>query len=482
MSEPLRVGVVGCGMIASRYVADSHAFEHWQPVACADLDRALGDAFAAEHGLRPLAVDELIADPEVELVLNLTPPAAHAAVVGAVLAAGKHAYTEKPLAATAAEARALVADADRRGLRLGCAPDTFLGSAYECGRRLLEEGAIGRPLGVTAEMLVGGPDGWHPNAEMFYRAGGGPVLDIAPYYLTAIVSLLGPIAAVTGFTATPTPERTLAAGPRAGETIAVDVPTHAAAVLRLEQGALATLTVSFEARGQYLSGLVVHGTEGSLVLPDANAFGGDVVLRRGRDHAETVAYESRGAQETRGIGIEELVQALRAGRPHRASGELALHVLEAAEAMAAGAGEPQAIAPGVGGSHRRAPKLGAGRSRGREPGEQLEVRRLVGETVPERAAVPAVLEVAAPVPRVRERALAVVGGELVPAAVAALLAVLEHPAEVDDVELRRPVEIVRERDDAPRSPAASPSCTSRSGAASGRAPSWRRSSVPGRSP
>jgi predicted dehydrogenase len=342
MTEPMRVGVIGCGIIAARYVKDSTAFEHWRPVACADLDSAAADAFAAEHGLRPLAVDELIADSEVELVLNLTPPKAHAPLVRASLAAGKHVYTEKPLAATSAEGRELVADAEQRGLRLGCAPDTFLGSAYETARRLIEEGAIGLPLGAAATMLVGGPDSWHPNAEMFYRAGGGPLLDIAPYYLTAIVSLLGPIASVAGFTATPTPERTLGAGPRAGEVITVDVPTHATTVLRLERGGLATMTVSFEARDQYLSGLVVYGTTGSLVLPDANAFGGDVILRKGRD-VETVAYPSRGPQETRGLGIEELVESLRAGRPHRASGELALHVLAAAEAAERAGAEQRVI-------------------------------------------------------------------------------------------------------------------------------------------
>jgi len=344
MTEPMRVGVVGCGIIAGRYVKDSVAFERWRPVACADLDQALAATFADEHGMSALTVDALIADPEVELVLNLTPPRAHAQIVRASLEAGKHVYTEKPLAATGGEARELVAEAERRGLRLGCAPDTFLGSAYQTARRLIDEGAIGKPLGAAATMLVGGPDGWHPNAEMFYRAGGGPLLDIAPYYLTAIVSLLGPIASVAGFSGTPTPERVLGAGSRAGETITVDVPTHAVTVLELERGGLATLTVSFEARGQYLSGLVVYGTEGSLVLPDANGFGGDIVLRRGRDDSETIAYESRGAQETRGLGIEELVEAMRAGRPHRASGQLALHVLAAAESAVAAADERRTLA------------------------------------------------------------------------------------------------------------------------------------------
>ena len=332
MSAALRVGVVGCGVIAARYVGDSGAFEYWRPVACADLDADVANAFAAQHGLRALDVAELIADAEVDVVLNLTPPRTHAAVVSAALDAGKHVYTEKPLAATADEARELVAEARRRGLRLACAPDTFLSSPYETGRRLIADGAIGTPVGAAARMLVGGPDGWHPNAEMFYRVGGGPLLDIAPYYLTAIVSLLGPVESVAAFTETPTPHRTLGAGARAGDTIRVEVPTHAAAVLRMQNGALATLTVSFETRGQYVSGLAVYGTEGLLTLPDANAFSGTVSLTDARGEVKTVPYQSRGRQETRGIGIEDLARALAEERPHRASAELALHVLETAEA------------------------------------------------------------------------------------------------------------------------------------------------------
>ena len=329
----MRVGVVGCGMIARRYVTDSAAFDTWQPIACADLDTRSAEAFAVEHGLRAEPVDELLADPEGELVLNLTPPNAHASLTASALAAAKHVYSEKPLAASVVDGRALVEKAQRLGLRLGCAPDTFLGGAYEAGRRLIEEGAIGEPLGAAGTMLVGGPDSWHPNAEMFFRVGGGPLLDIAPYYLTAIVDLLGRVQSVSGFAVTRTPKRTLGAGPRAGETFAVEVPTHAAVVLRLEHGALATLTVSFEARGQYLSGMEIFGSEATLYLPDANSFGGEVSLRRGRGEPEPVPYTADGAQETRGLGLHELVESMRAGRPHRASGALALHVLEAADAV-----------------------------------------------------------------------------------------------------------------------------------------------------
>jgi predicted dehydrogenase len=343
MTQALRVGVVGCGMIGRRYVGDSGAYDAWRPVACADDDTARADAFAAEFGLRAQPVHDLLADPDVDLVLNLTPPAAHASLVGAALEAGKHVYTEKPLAATVAEGRELLAEAERRGLRLGCAPDTFLGGAYETARRLLAQGAIGTPLGATATMLVGGPDAWHPNAEMFYRAGGGPLLDIAPYYLTALVSLFGRIQAVAGFTETHTPQRTLGAGPRAGHVVAVEVPTHAAAILRFENRVLVTLTVGFESREQYMSGMCVFGTAGSLTLPDANAFGGDVLLAIGRGQAESVPYESYGDREARGLGIHDLAEALREDRPHRASGELALRVLEAAEAIVCAGEEGQVV-------------------------------------------------------------------------------------------------------------------------------------------
>jgi predicted dehydrogenase len=329
----MRVGVIGCGIIGKHYLENAGAYDAWRPVACADLDTASSAAAAEAFGLRAEPVDELVADPEVDLVLNLTPPTAHAPLVRAALAAGKHVYTEKPLAATMAEGRELVAEADRRGLRLGCAPDTFLGSAYETARRLVADGAIGTPLGAAATMLVGGPDTWHPNAEMFYRAGGGPLLDIAPYYLTALVSVLGRIESIAAFTETPTPERTLGAGPRAGEVIAVEVPTHAAAVLRLEGGTVATLAVGFESREQYVSEMRVFGTEGSLTLPDANGFEGDVLLAVGRGDPEPVTYDTYGDREARGLGLQDLAEAVRDGRPHRANGALALHVLEAAEAI-----------------------------------------------------------------------------------------------------------------------------------------------------
>jgi predicted dehydrogenase len=343
MAGLARVGVVGCGVVAHRYVEGAAAFDTFDVVACADLDDAAARSFAQKHNLQPEAVEALVSDPAIDVVLNLTPPTAHAAVSSGALDAGKHVYSEKPLATSVADGAALVREAERRKLRIGCAPDTFLGSAYQAGRKLIARGDIGMPLGATATILLGGPDPWHPNADDFFRAGSGPMLDLGPYYLTAIVALLGPIVEAVGFASTLTTMRTLGVGPRAGEEFTVDVPTHVASVLRLESDALATLSVSFEAGDQYVSGLVVHGSEGSLELPDANAFGGEVRVRRGSEEWSPVPYESRGNQETRGIGLHEMLEAIREGRPHQASGELGLHVLAVALAVLSSAAERRAV-------------------------------------------------------------------------------------------------------------------------------------------
>ena len=328
-----RVGVVGCGIIARNYVKGAAAFDTFELVACADLDPLAADAFGREHRLEVLPLDALIDHPELDALLNLTPPAAHADIIRAGLEAGKHVYTEKPLAISLEDGAELVDEARRLGLGLGCAPDTFLGGAYEAARTAIARGDIGAPLGATARILVGGPDGWHPNADTFFAAGAGPMLDMAPYYLAAVASLLGPFAAAAGFGTTVTEERMLAVGPRAGERFSVVVPTHVAALLQLRSGGVLSLTVSFEASGQYDSALLVHGSEGALELPDANAFGGKVRIRKGRGRWTNLPYASRGEGETRGVGLDEMIEALRAGRPHRASGELGLHVLESALAV-----------------------------------------------------------------------------------------------------------------------------------------------------
>jgi predicted dehydrogenase len=338
----MNIGIVGCGVISQHYAENAAAFE-FDIVACADIERACAEALAAEHGLDALSVDELVADPAIDVVLNLTPAFAHVEVTRAALAVGKHVYSEKPLALDAAAAAELVAEAERRGLLLGCAPDTFLGGAFQAARALVDEGAIGEPVAVSAAMLIGGADRWHPSPEQFFQDGAGPLLDMGPYYLTAIVSLLGPIRAVAGFASTLTARRTIAVGPRAGSGFVPATATHVTTAMELASGATANLVASFEAHDRYVCDLEVHGREGALALPDPNAFGGPLRLRSGRGDWEDVPYQSRGAREARGIGLQDLVEAVEEGRAPRASGRLAAHVVDVARSALRAADEGRTV-------------------------------------------------------------------------------------------------------------------------------------------
>ena len=339
----MNVGIVGCGVISKHYAENAAAFDAFELVACADLEPAFAEALAADHGLEALRVDELIADPAVDILLNLTPPSAHVAVTRAALAAGKHVYSEKPLAPAAAGADELVAEAQRRGLALGCAPDIFLGGAYQWARTLIDEGAIGEPVAVSSAMLVGGADAWHPSPEQFFQDGAGPLLDMGPYYLTAIVALLGPVRRVAGFASTPTAERTIRVGPRAAQSFAVTTPTHVSAAMELESGVTANLVASFEATDRYVCDLEIHGREGVISLPDPNAFEGPLRVRRNRGDWEELSYARRGAREARGIGLQDLAEAVEEGRAPRASGRLATHVVDVARSVLLAASEGRTI-------------------------------------------------------------------------------------------------------------------------------------------
>jgi predicted dehydrogenase len=338
----MKVGIVGCGVISEHYAENAPAFD-FELAACADIQHSYAEALAAKHGIGALALDELIADAAIDVVLNLTPPSAHAEVTRAALAAGKHVYSEKPLAPDAATATELVAEAERRGLLLGCAPDTFLGGAFQAARALIDDGAIGEPVAVSAAMLVGGAEAWHPSPEQFFQDGAGPLLDMGPYYLTVIVALLGPVRAVAGFASTPTGERTIAVGPRAGSRFVVGTPSHVATAMELWSGATANLVASFEAADRYVCDLEIHGREGVLALPDANAFGGALRLRRNRGDWEEVPYQSRGGREARGIGLQDLVEAADEGRAPRASGRLAAHVVDVARSVLQAAAERRTV-------------------------------------------------------------------------------------------------------------------------------------------
>jgi predicted dehydrogenase len=333
---PVRVAVIGAGNISSQYLRNLTRFPDLQVVAIADIDVPRAAAAAAEFGV-PVSgpVAEVLALPEVELVVNLTIPAAHAQVALAALAAGKHVYGEKPLALHPAAARQVLAEASERGLRVGNAPDTFLGAGLQSALRAVTSGVIGTPVAAAAAFQSPGPESWHPSPEFLFAHGAGPLFDMGPYYLTALVALLGPVSAVAATGHKARESRVIASGPKAGTAFPVEVPTHMTALLEFRGGAGATTTFSFDSPLQRQS-IEITGTEATLLVPDPNHFDGALRLRRaGAKDAEEIP--ATGTSVGRGIGVLEMARALRSGAAHRASGELALHVLDVMTAITASA-------------------------------------------------------------------------------------------------------------------------------------------------
>jgi len=335
-ADPVRVGLVGCGYISDRYLKNARLFPEFEVVACADAVPERAAERAAEYGVPAVrALPELLADLEIEVLLNLTTPDAHASIAQAALDAGKGVYNEKPLAIALDDGKRLVETAHARGLRLGAAPDTFLGGGLQTCRQLIDEGAIGEPVAATAFMLIPGHERWHPQPDFYYQPGGGPLFDMGPYYLTALVSLLGPVRRVTGSARATFPERIIRSEPRAGERIAVEVPTHLAAVLDFARGPIATLVTSFDVWASKTPKLEIYGSAGSLVLPDPNTFAGPVRIRGAdEDTWHEVPVTRPYTKNSRGIGLADMAAALRGVlQAHRASGELAYHVLEVMHAV-----------------------------------------------------------------------------------------------------------------------------------------------------
>ncbi|MBE3071087.1 MAG: Gfo/Idh/MocA family oxidoreductase [Planctomycetes bacterium] len=333
--ETTKIGIVGCGNISGIYFQAGKTFEILEIVACADLVPERARAKAAEFGIpRACTTDELLADPDVRIVVNLTIPAAHGSVAMAALAAGKCVHNEKPLALTRQDGKAMLALAKKKGLRVGGAPDTFMGAGIQTCRKLIDDGAIGEPVGATAFMLCHGHESWHPDPEFYYKPGGGPMFDMGPYYLTALVNLMGPVRRVTGSARASLAERTITSQPKAGTRIKVEVPTHVCGIMDFASGAIGTITTSFDVWAAEHPCLEVYGTEGTLSVPDPNGFGGPVRLRRAGDKAWQEAPLTHAcAANSRGIGVADMAYALRSGRPHRASGELAYHVLDIMHAL-----------------------------------------------------------------------------------------------------------------------------------------------------
>ncbi|MCS7273499.1 MAG: Gfo/Idh/MocA family oxidoreductase [Fimbriimonadales bacterium] len=327
----MKVGVVGCGNISPVYLRVAQRFPEIEIVAVADAIRERAEARAQEFGIpQVLEVDELIHHPEIEIVLNLTPPKAHAPINRAALLAGKHVYSEKPFGVNRAEAAEVLQIAQERGLYIGCAPDTVLGAGIQTSLKLLREGAIGEPVGASAFMLSPGPEHWHPNPDFFYEEGGGPMLDMGPYYLTALVVLLGVIRRVAAISRITRPTRVIHSDPKRGQTITVETPTHITGAMEFENGAIATVIMSFDVWAHRLPRIEIYGTEGTLGVPDPNGFGGPVLLRRAGDSEwQEVPLTHPYTEQSRSLGLAEMIRAIQEGRPNRLNGQLAYHVLDA---------------------------------------------------------------------------------------------------------------------------------------------------------
>ena len=328
--QKTRVGIIGCGNISGIYFQNCHRFDIIDVVACADLDQTKAEKVTAEYpGVQIRNTRDILEAPDIDIVLNLTTPNAHAAVAQAAVENGKSVYNEKPLTISREDGQKLLAMARQNNVRVGCAPDTFLGGSHQTCRKLIDDGWIGKPVAATAFMLCHGHESWHPDPEFYYKKGGGPMFDMGPYYLTALVNLLGPVKAVTGMTKTSFDERLITSQPKYGTKITVETPTHIAGIMQFAAGAVGTIITSFDVWGADVPFIEIHGTEGSLSMPDPNGFGGVIKMKRmGQAEWQEVPTAFGHMENSRSIGLADMAVALQTGRSHRANGDLAFHVLD----------------------------------------------------------------------------------------------------------------------------------------------------------
>ncbi|RKP51516.1 gfo/Idh/MocA family oxidoreductase [Cohnella endophytica] len=328
--KKVKIGIIGCGNISSIYFEAGSKFDILDIVACADLDFDRAKSTAEKYGVpKACTVDELLADPDIEIVVNLTIPHAHAEIHLRALEAGKHTYGEKPLAVTMEDGQRILALAEEKGLLVGSAPDTFLGGGIQTCRKLIEDGWIGKPIAATAFMMGSGPESWHPNPGFLYQVGAGPMFDMGPYYLTALINLIGPVRRVSGSAQRTYPERTITNDLDYGKKIPVEVPTHIAGTLDFENGAVGTIITSVDVWGSKLPHMEIYGSTGTLIVPDPNTFDGPVYVKRHNQTEFTEIPLTHGfTDNSRGLGLMDMAYAIRNGRAHRANGAMAYHVLE----------------------------------------------------------------------------------------------------------------------------------------------------------
>ncbi len=336
--------MVGCGAISSQYLTTIARLPQLELVAVADRDALRAERTADDQGVPALGVADLLAEAGVDAVLNLTVPNAHAEVALAAIAAGKVVYGEKPLAADTAQARQVVAAADAGGVRIGCAPDTVLGTGIQTARRAVDDGLIGTPVAASATMVTAGHELWHPDPDFYYQPGGGPLLDMGPYYISALITLLGPVTEAVGMARRTRDVRMIETGPRAGTEVPVSIDTHVTGVLRHADGALSTLIMSFDAVGTHSSPIELHGSLGSLGVSDPNRFSDPVSLRRlGSTEWEELPISAGYIGAGRGYGLADLAATPNRSEP-RAGGALALHVLDVMESLLTAARQSRTVA------------------------------------------------------------------------------------------------------------------------------------------
>ncbi len=341
MAQSLNVGIIGCGNIAEAYLGLSPLFNGINMIACADINIDAATARAEEFSVKAMTVDDLLADESIDIVVNLTIPAVHAEVSAQVLKAGKHVYSEKPFALSSAETQMLLEIAKEKNLRIGSAPDTFLGGVHQHARQLIDSGAVGKITSGTAHVQGQGMESWHPNPDFFFKPGAGPVLDIGPYYVTNLVQLLGPVSRVAAMSTTPQTERTITSEPRFGEKVTVETPTTIHALLSFASGATITLGTSWDVNHHQHQHMELYGEKGTMYVPDPNFFGGELRMTEGSepieslpafDHPFSVPNEEEddGSMRAnyRAAGLADMAMAIIEGREHRCSAELATHAVD----------------------------------------------------------------------------------------------------------------------------------------------------------
>jgi predicted dehydrogenase len=331
-----KIGIVGCGVISDIYLKNlTSLFNNTEVTALADLVREKAESKAEQYKVpQVVSTEDLMSSKDVDIVLNLTIPKVHAAIALKALEAGKHVYNEKPLTIKRKEAKKLLDLAKKKNLRIGCAPDTFLGAGIQTCRQLIDNGEIGEVIGATAFMTNHGHESWHIDPEFYYKKGGGPMFDMGPYYLTALVSLVGPIKSISGSARITFPTRTIGSEPKKGTIIEVEVPTHISGTMDFENGAIGTIIMSFDVWGANLPYIELFGTEGSISVPDPNTFGGPVkIMKAGEKEWKEISVNRKYSQNSRGLGLSEMAQAIQQDKPHRANGDMAYHVLDVMHAV-----------------------------------------------------------------------------------------------------------------------------------------------------